>query len=233
MSATLTASTGRAAIHFATCAASPQPLKLLLVDDHELVRYGVKACYTQLQGVPLRWIEASSLQDALEIYPREEPIDAVLLDLNLADCRGLQGLRQFVHAHPGARVAIFSATQDEFVVRQARALGAIGYVPKGAVASELRDMLSALLWPQGGPQTHTLASSHALFPRFPSSALYDRVAELGPRHLDILEMVLSGCTNQEISDEMHLALGTVKNYVSSLLLALDVKSRSHLVSLFR
>jgi DNA-binding NarL/FixJ family response regulator len=233
MSATLTASTDRAAIHFATCAASPQPLKLLLVDDHELVRYGVKACYTQLQGVPLRWIEASSLQDALEIYPREEPIDAVLLDLNLADCRGLQGLRQFVHAHPGARVAIFSATQDEFVVRQARALGAIGYVPKGAVASELRDMLSALLWPQGGPQTRTLASSHALFPRFPSSALYDRVAELGPRHLEILEMVLSGCTNQEISDEMHLALGTVKNYVSSLLLALDVKSRSHLVSLFR
>ena len=62
---------------------------------------------------------------------------------------------------------------------------------------------------------------------------YDRVAELGPRHLEILEMVLSGCTNQEISDSMGLALGTVKNYVSSLLLALDVKSRSHLVSLFR
>lgn len=207
--------------------------KLLLVDDHELVRYGVKACYTELQGVPLQWVEACSLQEALEVYPREEPIDAVLLDLNLADCRGLQGLRQFVHAHPSARVAIFSATQDEFVVRQARALGAVGYVPKGAVASELRDMLSALLWPQGGPQTRTMASSHALFPRFPSSALFDRVAELGPRHLEILERVLSGCTNQEISDEMRLALGTVKNYVSSLLLALDVKSRSHLVSLFR
>jgi DNA-binding NarL/FixJ family response regulator len=210
-----------------------RPRKLLLVDDHELVRYGVKSCYTEFQGVPLCWLEATSLQDALAIYAREEDIDAVLLDLNLADCKGLQGLRQFVHEHPGARVAVFSATQDEFVVRQARALGAIGYVPKGAAAGEIREMLSALLWPHGGPQSRGYATTHALFPRFPSSAMYDRVAELGPRHLEILEMVLSGCTNQEISDSMKLALGTVKNYVSSLLLALDVKSRSHLVSLFR
>lgn len=206
--------------------------KLLLVDDHELVRYGVKACYTELHGVPLRWIEATSLQDALAIYAREGDIDAVLLDLNLADCKGLQGLRHFMQRYPGARIAVFSATQDEFVVRQARALGAAGYVPKGAATGEMRETLAALLWPQGGPQSRGGAAAHALFPRFPSSAMYDRVAELGPRHLEILEMVLSGCTNQEISDSMSLALGTVKNYVSSLLLALDVKSRSHLVSLF-
>ena len=207
--------------------------KLLLVDDHELVRYGVKALYTDLQGVPLQWLEASSLHEALDVYARESDIDAVLLDLNLTDCKGLQGLRHFVHEHPGARIAVFSATQDEFVVRQARALGAVGYVPKGAVSAEMRETLSALLWPQGGPQSRGFAPSNALFPRFPSSAMYDRVAELGPRHLEILELVLSGCTNQEISSSMRLSLGTVKNYVSSLLLALDVKSRSHLVSLFR
>ena len=66
-----------------------------------------------------------------------------------------------------------------------------------------------------------------------SKALFDRVAELGPRHLEILELVLSGCTNLEISQSTTLSLGTVKNYVSSLLLALDVRSRSHLISLFR
>jgi DNA-binding NarL/FixJ family response regulator len=208
------------------------PRKLLLVDDHELVRYGVKACYTELYGVPLCWIEATSLQDALAIYAREGDIDAVLLDLNLADCKGLQGLRHFMHEHPTARVAVFSGTQDEFVVRQARALGAAGYVPKGAATAEVRETLAALLWPNGAAPSRPGATSRALFPRFPSSAMYDRVAELGPRHLEILEMVLSGCTNQEISDSMSLALGTVKNYVSSLLLALDVKSRSHLVSLF-
>jgi DNA-binding NarL/FixJ family response regulator len=207
--------------------------KLLLVDDHELVRCGVKSLYGELQGVPLEWLEAGSLQEALAVYAREAPIDAVLLDLNLADCKGLQGLRQFLQAHPKARVAVFSGTQDEFVIRQARALGAVGYVPKGAVCAEMRETLCALLWPQGGPQQRGHAPSSALFPRFPSSAMYDRVAELGPRHLEILELVLSGCTNQEISNSMRLSLGTVKNYVSSLLLALDVKSRSHMVSLFR
>ena len=210
-----------------------RPRKLLLVDDHELVRFGVKTFYTELQGVPLQWLEASSLEEALAVYAREDEVDAVLLDLNLADCKGLHGLRHFMHEHPTARIAIFSATLDEFVIRQARALGAAGYVPKGAVTAEMRETLSALLWPQGGPHGRGMASSHALFPRMPTSAMYDRVAELGPRHLEILELVLSGCTNQEISDATSLALGTVKNYVSSLLLALDVKSRSHMVSLFR
>jgi DNA-binding NarL/FixJ family response regulator len=207
--------------------------KLLLVDDHELVRYGAKALYTELLGVPLEWLEASTLREALDIYGRENDIDAVLLDLNLSDCKGLQGLRQFVQEFPQARIAVFSATQDEFVIRQAQALGAVGYVPKGAVAAEILGTLSALLWPPAGPARPGFAANKALFPRMPASSMYDRVAQLGPRHLEILELVLSGCNNQEISNSMRLSLGTVKNYVSSLLLALDVRSRAHLVSLFR
>lgn len=216
-----------------TADAARASLKVLLVDDHELVRFGVKALYGELQGVGIDWLEACSLQEAIDIYAHEGDIEAVLLDLNLADCKGLQGLRLFLQAHPKARIAVFSGTQDEFVVRQARALGAVGYVPKGAMVSEMRASLSALLWPQGGPEERGRASPAALFPRLPVSAMYDRVAELGPRHLEILELVLSGCTNQEISNAMGLSLGTVKNYVSSLLLALDVKSRSHMISLFR
>lgn len=212
---------------------TPVSRRILLVDDHELVRYGVKTLYAELKGVPIEWLEAASLREAIELYARSGEVDAVLLDLNLPDCKGLQGLRLFMQAYPKARVAVFSGTQDEFVVRQARALGAVGYVGKGSVTSEMRDTLTALIWPSGGRETRTASPSSALFPRFPSSAMYDRVAELGPRHLEILELVLSGCTNQEISNSTHLSLGTIKNYVSSLLLALDVKSRSHMISLFR
>ncbi len=211
--------------------------KLLLVDDHELVRFGIRALHSDIEGVPIEWVEAGSLQDAIEIYGREGDVDAVLLDLNLPDCKGLQGLRQFLHVHPQARIAVFSATQDEFVVRQARALGAAGYVSKSAMLTQLRETLSTLLWPAGIPDSRNHVGNHAgssaLFPRFPSSAMFDRVAELGPRHLEILELVLSGCANQEICNATRLSLGTVKNYVSSLLLALDVTSRSHLISLFR
>jgi DNA-binding NarL/FixJ family response regulator len=205
--------------------------RVLLVDDHELVRAGIRTLYQSLDEIDIEWIEAASLQEGLQAYERDGvPVDAVLLDLNLGDCKGLQGLRQFMAAHPAARVVVFSGTQDEFVVRQARAMGAIGYLPKGALMAEMRSTLRALL--SDGPRNRGAATG-SLFPRFPSSAMYDRVAELGPRHLEILELVLSGCSNQEISTSTQLSLGTVKNYVSSLLLALDVKSRSHMISLFR
>jgi DNA-binding NarL/FixJ family response regulator len=205
--------------------------RVLLVDDHELVRAGIRTLYQSLDEIAIDWVEACSLQEGLQQYGEHadgQGIDAVLLDLNLGDCKGLQGLRQFMEAYPQARVVVFSGTQDEFVVRQARAMGAVGYLPKGALMSEMRSTLRALLAEQrrSGPPG-------SMFPRFPSSAMYDRVAELGPRHLEILELVLSGCSNQEISNSTQLSLGTVKNYVSSLLLALDVKSRSHMISLFR
>lgn len=205
--------------------------KVLLVDDHELVRVGVKTSCAELFGMPIEWLETETLQDAMRIYGETPGIDAVLLDLNLADCKGLQGLRLFLQAHPAARVAVFSGTQDEFVVRQAKAMGASGYIGKSAIAEQLRDTLGSLLWPHGVASAR--GASAALFPRMAASAMYDRVAELGPRHLEILELVLSGCTNQEISHSTKLSLGTVKNYVSSLLLALDVRSRAHLISLFR
>src|SRR5450631_1275427 len=110
--------------------------KLLLVDDHELVRFGIRALHGEVGGVPIEWIEAGSLQEAIELYGQEGDVDAVLLDLNLPDCKGLQGLRQFLQKHPHARIAVFSATQDEFVVRQARALGAAGYVSKSAMITQ-------------------------------------------------------------------------------------------------
>lgn len=211
----------------------PPKRKVLLVDDHELVRVGVKATYGELLGMDIEWLEASTLNEAIELFRRHADIDAVLLDLNLADCKGLQGLRLFLQAHPGARVAVFSGTQDEFVIRQARALGAVAYVGKGTMTGETRGTLLALLAPTGSGGAPGPAGAQTLFPRLPRTAMYDRVAELGPRHLEILELVLSGCTNQEISQSTRLSLGTVKNYVSSLLLALDVRSRSHLISLFR
>jgi DNA-binding NarL/FixJ family response regulator len=210
------------------------PRKALLVDDHDLVRHGVISLYAELNGTCVEWLEAASLQEGIEAYSRVPDIDAVLLDLNLADCKGLQGLRQFLKVHPAARIAILSATQDEFVVRQARSLGAVGYVGKGSGREQMEEGLTALLWPDGVMSARAAAPARSpLFPRLPASAMFDRAAELGPRHLEILELVLSGCTNQEISTSTSLSLGTVKNYVSSLLLSLDVKSRSHLVSLFR
>lgn len=213
---------------------APCSARLLLIDDYEFIRVGVRTLCAELHGLPVDWLEADNLRDGMDLYRRHGDVDAVLLDLNLADCKGLQGLRQFMDAFPAAQVVVFSGTQDEFVIRQARALGARGYIRKTGAADDLTAALEALL-----PGTERVGLRHPgglsslMFPHMPGSAVFDRIAELGPRHLEVLELVLSGCTNQEISAATGLSLGTVKNYVSSLLLALDVKSRSHLISLFR
>jgi len=201
--------------------------KLLIVDDHALVRLGIVTSLGAIENAKLQLLEASTLHDAMTLYRSEPDIALVLLDLNMPDCKGLQGLKQFLEAFPDARVAVISGTQDEFVIGQVRALGAVGYVTKGQAPAAMCDTVMGLL-----PSAQGGAPSGG-FPRFPSSSRYDRVAELGPRHLEILELVLSGCSNQEISNATGLSLGTIKNYVSTILLALDVKSRSHLISLFR
>jgi len=210
--------------------------KVMLVEDHDLVRLGVKALFATPDFGCIAWIEASTLADALRLHAEHADVEVVLLDLNLADCKGLHGLSQMLAVHPGARVLILSGTQDEFVVRQAKAMGAAGYLHKGGSPEIMRDTLRSILEldPHCGKSGNgSAARSTQHFPKFPSASSYDRVAELGARHLEILELVLSGCANQEISNSTKLSLGTVKNYVSTILLALDVKSRSHLISLFR
>lgn len=200
--------------------------RVLIADDHALLRVGLQALLSA-DHADIEIDEASCLQDAIEVYRAHPDIDLVLLDLNMGDCRGLQGLRQFKERFPEARVAVFSATQDEFVIRQAQALGAVAYIAKAYEPAAMSQMIVALLRSEPG------ASGLSGFPGLTRSASYDRVAELGQRHLEILDLVLFGCSNQEISTATHLSLGTVKNYVSIILLALDVKSRSHLISLFR
>jgi DNA-binding NarL/FixJ family response regulator len=206
--------------------------KVLLVEDHDLVRLGVKALFTGTNGALIEWLEASSLAEALALYKVHKDVALVLLDLNLSDCKGLHGLSQILAEHSSAKVVILSGTQDEFVVRQAKLMGAVGYLHKGGPPKTMLESLRSILNFEL-PSDSLLSRSLQTFPKFPSASSYDRVAELGTRHLEILELVLSGCSNQEISNTTKLSLGTVKNYVSTILLALDVKSRSHLISLFR
>ena len=209
------------------------PLKVLVVDDHALLRVGIVTSLSMIPHVKLTLLEAGNLTDAIEIYRSQPDIALVLLDLNMPDSKGLQGLKQFLEQFPAAKVAVISGTQDEFVIGHVRALGAVGYVTKGHAPAAMADVVLGLLGQPANADMAALPSGAGRYPRFPNASRYDRVAELGPRHLEILELVLSGCANQEISNATGLSLGTIKNYVSTILLALDVKSRSHLISLFR
>jgi DNA-binding NarL/FixJ family response regulator len=171
-----------------------------------------------------------SLEEARTACRENAPFDLVLLDLNLPDAKGLQGLRTLLDDCPKVPFAMLTGTQDEFVIRQAQAMGAVGYLLKSWTPDRLKNALRSLLGARSGSAAAATISER--FPRLAGTSHYDRVAELGGRHLQILELILEGCSNQEISKATELSLGTVKNYVSAILLALDVQSRSHLISLF-
>ena len=217
--------------------------RVQLVDDHHMMRVGLIALAQASGRLPITWLESGNLFDALEMHQQQPGIDLVLLDLHLPDSEGLQGLRRFLGQFPSARVAIFTATSDEFVVRQALGLGAVGFLPKSATAegtlrlveslligaASAEDTAPAALWPGGGPDAAALPEVSKIVPPH----LQGGARMLTASQYKVLELILAGMSNQEIANECHLALGTVKNYVSAIFLAMDVQSRSQLISVFR
>ena len=135
--------------------------KLLIVDDHALVRVGIVTSLGALDNPDLQLLEASTLGDAMELYRSQPDISLVLLDLNMPDCKGLQGLKQFLEAFPQARVAVISGTQDEFVIGQVRALGAVGYVTKGQAPRQMCDTVMGLLSTRLAPLQFGAGNGHA------------------------------------------------------------------------
>ena len=208
--------------------------KVLLVDDHELVRYGVKTDVCRARRHPDRMDRGLVPPGSHRRIPRRSLTSMrVLLDLNLADCR-FQGLRQFLRRHTQRRGWPCSvARRTSLVVRQARALGALGLY--GARHHDVRDgYLTALLWPPrrlpmvARPSEHPASSSRAsLFGHVRPGGRTRTPASGNPR-VGVVWLHQPG--DQQLDGPL---LGTIKNYVSSLLLALDVRSRSHLISLFR
>lgn len=206
---------------------------VLLIDDHSMTRLGMKTLAQSSEHLRIRWLDAGTLAEAMALYRSEAPIDLVLLDLNLPDSQGLHSIHRFLWEFPAARLVVFSASSDATIVQQAEALGAIAYLTKNAAAETSMRELEALL--RGPASAGTVEAGPAHAPKT-SVAMGHRhtaiVEKLNPTQLSVLELMLAGLSNQQIAQERNLALGTVKNCVSSIMQTFQVESRSHLLSLF-
>jgi DNA-binding NarL/FixJ family response regulator len=196
---------------------------ILIVDDHELLRIGLKSMLESMGFGGVEAIEASTLKEALAIYATRAPeIALVLLDLNLPDSKGLSALEVFKRSFPAARVVVLSGSVDASISGEARTLGAELFLHKAGDLRQIGQLFSDVNSNQRPPVPH----SHR------ASAATNRM-RLSAREVEILELVLQGRSNQEIVDTTGLRIGTIKNYISGLLVVFGVSSRSKLISLFR
>lgn len=205
------------------------PAAILVVDDHDLLRLGVRALlHSQGEQPAIDLYEAPNLSVALSLYEaHRDRIGLVLLDLALPDTQGLSGLVMFRARFPEARIVVLSGTADASLAQGALALGAVAFLPKSADLAEVVGFIRGGAWHESAPGARQVAPTE--MPRLRAGTW----PQVTPRQAEILRWVLEGKTNREIAQLAGLSEGTVKNHVSTILLLFSVRSRSQLISTLR
>jgi len=174
---------------------SSKPVRVLLVDDHAMVRAGLRACLTTASGVEVVG-EASSGSEALTVAKVSNP-ELVLIDISMKDMDGFQLTAEIARLHPSIRILILSMHDKAAFMRRARDAGAHGYVSKSAAAAVT---LAAVA---------LVAAGGCYFPGLSDTAPPDT---LTAREREVLIMVARGLQNKEIAQKLAIGLKTVESH---------------------
>jgi DNA-binding NarL/FixJ family response regulator len=208
---------------------SAAPLRVLLVDDHALVRAGIRALVDAIEDVEVCG-EAGDAAEALALAHAQRP-DIVLTDIAMKGRNGLALAEQIRAELPQTRVVVLSMHADASYVQQALKIGAAGYILKDAAATELVAALKAVaahgnyLSPSVSRQVmedygRELQSGHA-----------GALAALSPRQREVLTMIARGRSTKQIAFELKLSVKTVETHRAQLMERLELKDLAALVRL--
>ena len=204
-------------------------MKVLLVDDHPLLRGGMRYLLRSLDA-DLEMDEASNCSQALELLA-DRSFDLVLLDLNMPGLNGLDALAAVRDAAPGVPLVVLSGESDPGIVRAAIEGGAMGFIPKSSPTEVLIPALRLVL--AHGVYLPPLVLEAAYAARPPAPALSRSATTvlpgLTPRQMDVLHYVIRGKPNKTIARELDLSEGTVKAHLSAVFQTLGVHSRTEAV----
>jgi DNA-binding NarL/FixJ family response regulator len=209
-------------------------LKILVVDDHPLIRQALQNVLHQLDAT-VQILEAADCARALDLAAAHTDLDIILLDLYLPGMGGLDVLSLLRERYPGLPVVVLSASNDRETVLGAIEKGAMGFIPKSSsnevMLSALRLVMSGgiylppeILGNHSAAIDISVATSSA-----PSPTRSPTDLGLTERQLQVLALMVQGKSNKLISRELNLAEGTVKIHVSAILKALNVTSRTQAV----
>jgi DNA-binding NarL/FixJ family response regulator len=202
--------------------------RVVLVDDHPVVRGGLVALLATLQGIEVVG-EAADGESALRETALLRP-DVVVMDLRMPGVGGVEATRRITEGYPGVAVLVLTMFDEDALIGDALAAGARGYVLKGADQEEIERAIRAVASGEvifgGGVATRVVrqlssrTSTHAL-------------PQLTAREREVVDLIAAGLSNQAIADRLGLAPKTVGNHVSAIFLKLGVASRAEAIVIAR
>jgi two-component system response regulator DevR len=197
-------------------------VRVVVVDDHELVRRGLREVLTDAGGIDVIG-EAATAQEAVRRINALRP-DVVLLDVRLPDGSGIEVCRDVRSTHPGVRVLMITSFDDPEAVYASIIAGASGYVLKELRASVMVDAVRRIA--VGQSMLDPAVTGQVLERIRHPSAVDPQLAALTAQERRILDLIVDGMTNREIASTLHVSEQTVKNHVTGVLSKLHVTRRT-------
>ena len=200
-------------------------IRVLSVDDHEIMRGGIRYLLLAVEDVELVG-EARSGEEALTLCETLHP-DVILMDMRMPGMDGIQTTQLIRQRYPEIQILVLTSFEEEEMIQQAMQAGAIGYLQKGISVDELADAIRSAYAgkPTLSPEAfHVLVQSSVSQPQKPDF-------DLTERELQVLEMLVHGLSNTEISNRLVITGATVKYHISNILKKLGAANRTEAAAL--
>ena len=200
-------------------------IKVLLVDDQNLIRQGLKALLELEADLEIVG-EAENGENAINLIALFSP-DVVLMDIRMPIMDGVAATREIKKRFPNVKVLVLTTFDNDEYVTAALQNGAMGYLLKDTPSEELAVAIRAVYkgYTQLGP-----GIVKKLLTQFPAATASQlpppSLAELTPREKDVLQLIATGASNREISQQLYISEGTVKNHVTNILNRLNLRDRT-------
>lgn len=198
-------------------------VRVLLVDDHEMVRIGLAAVLGTEEGIEVVG-EAGNGMDGLRLA-REYSPDVVLMDLVMEGMDGIETTRRLMEEMPQCRVIVLTSFLDDEKMYPVIEAGAFSYLLKTSRASEIADAIRAAARGQSVLESQVASKMMNRFRR-PAQASAEPHEDLTEREMEVLKLIAEGKSNQEIADELFIGIKTVKYHLTNLFGKLGVEDRT-------
>ena len=201
------------------------PIRVLIADDHALVRAGIRALVERIDGVVVVG-EAGKGSEALELVRQLSP-DLILLDITMPDGNGFEVLDQVTKLYPEIRVIVLTVHEaGEYALRAVRE-GAAGYLPKSAASIELEQAIQTVI--RGERYISPETAQNTIFEVTNRATKRDLLATLSPRQREVLRLIAEGKTTKQIAHVLDISVKTVETHRAQLMERLGIHDVAGLV----